>query len=261
MIDEKEIDYCSLIPGCSIQIQVIRMHYISILSTFISFLFAVAVLQRYLTKGGPHLLFWGIGLVFYGLGTLTEVLLGFSYHPLVLKIWYLSGAMLTAAWLGQGTVYLLVRKAGVANFLSILLLVLSLFALELTLSAPLTGRVYDLSLPVSTQYKQIMIRTAPIILMTILLNIYGTIMLVGGAIYSGFLFWRKKVLLNRVLGNLLIAGGALMPAMAGSLVKAGLVDWLYVSELAGVILMYVGFLQATSRQPAERRTAAVPSVR
>jgi hypothetical protein len=77
-----------------------------------------------------------------------------------------------------------------------------------------------------------------ITLLTIVLNIYGTIALVGGALYSAYLFWRKSVLFNRMLGNLLIAAGALMPAMAGSFVKAGLVDWLYMSELLGVVLMY-----------------------
>jgi len=89
------------------------------------------------------------------------------------------------------------------------------------------------------------------IALTIILNIYGTITLVGGAIYSAFLFWRKKVLINRMFGNILIAGGALLPALGGSFLKAGLPDWLYLSELLGVILMYAGFLQATAIQPVQ----------
>jgi hypothetical protein len=36
-----------------------------------------------------------------------------------------------------------------------------------------------------------------------------------------------------------------MPAMGGSFIKAGLPDWLYLSEFLGVVLMYVGFIQAT----------------
>jgi hypothetical protein len=106
---------------------------------------------------------------------------------------------------------------------------------------------------VSTQYKEILTRTAPVIVLTILLNLYGTIGLVGGALYSAFLFWRKKVLINRLLGNILIAAGALMPAMAGTLIQAGLADWLYVSEFFGVVLMYLGFLQATVPAPAVAR--------
>jgi hypothetical protein len=47
--------------------------------------------------------------------------------------------------------------------------------------------------------------------------------------------------------------------MAGSFVKAGLADWLYVSELIGVLLMYVGFLQATAGKAVEPKPAVVSS--
>jgi len=231
------------------------MHYISILSTVLTFIFAVAVFNRYRYKNGNHLLMWGIGLIFYGLGTLTEVLLSFTFSGLALKIWYLSGAMLTAAWLGQGTIFLLVRKRGVARTMAIILALVSLAAFVLVLVAPITDASvgYVTSQPVSAQYQQILVRSGLITLLTILLNIYGTIALVGGAIYSAYLFWRKKVLINRVMGNILIAAGALLPAMAGSFIKAGLVDWLYVSEFLGVLLMYAGFLQATATKPVEQK--------
>ena len=237
------------------------MHYISILSTIVTFFFAAAVLSRYQYKHGNHLLLWGIGLVFYGLGTLTEVILGFTFNAFALKIWYLTGAMLTAAWLGQGTVYLLIRKRGVAHTLTAILAVVTLISAAAVLLAPITSAAaaYNISGPVSTQYKDILTRSGIMILFTILLNIYGTLMLVGGAIYSAYLFWRKKVLVNRMLGNILIAAGALMPAMAGTLVKAGLVDWLYVSEFAGVVLMYVGFSQATAKATVDQKVAASAS--
>lgn len=229
------------------------MHYISILSTVVTFLFAAAVFNRYRQRGGTHLLLWGAGLVFYGLGTLSEAVLIFAFHGLLLKIWYLSGAMLTAAWLGQGTVHLLVRKRGVAMALTGLLAVISLLAAGLVLAAPLNpGVPYNTALPASAQYKALLTRSGAITLLTILLNIYGTLTLVGGALYSAWLFWRKKVLANRLIGNILIATGALMPAMGGSLLKAGLGDWLYLSEFVGVILMYAGFIQASARQEVKQ---------
>lgn len=228
------------------------MHYLSILSTLVTFIFTAAVFNRYAHKKGMHLLLWSVGLLLYGLGTLMEAVMIFRFNSLALKLWYLSGAMLTAAWLGQGTVNLLVRKRGLATTSNIILLVISLIALVIVFAAPLTAAAagFDTARPVSAQYKEILVRNGWMIFLTIILNIYGTLGLVGGAIYSAFLFWRKKVLLNRVFGNILIAGGALFPAMAGSFIKAGLVDWLYLSELLGVILMYLGFLQATLPQPA-----------
>lgn len=238
------------------------MNYISILSTLVTFIFIVAVLKRYRDRKGYHLLLWGVGLIFYGLGTLTEVVLSFTYNSMALKIWYLTGAMLTAAWLGQGTVFLLVRKRGVAKALAILVIVLSLVSFVLVFAAPIASAaaVYDTNQPISVQYKDILTRNGVMIFLTIFLNIYGTVALVGGAIYSAFLFWRKRVLANRMVGNILIAAGALMPAMAGSFIKAGLVDWLYVSEFLGVVLMYVGFIQSTAKQDVETDTTAPASV-
>ncbi|HEX6033906.1 MAG TPA: hypothetical protein VFY83_05695, partial [Anaerolineales bacterium] len=69
---------------------------------------------------------------------------------------------------------------------------------------------------------------------------------VGGAIYSAFLFWRKQILANRMYGNILIAAGALSPALGGTFLRTGLVDFLYLSELIGAIVMFVGFILATS---------------
>ncbi len=233
------------------------MHYLPFLSTLVTFAFAAAVFTRYLKRRGKHLLLWTIGLAFYGIGTLAEVILGFTFNGLVLKLWYLSGAMLTAAWLGQGTVHLLVRKRGVAPVMTGILLALSLLAAALVLVAPISSpaATYQLSDPISSQYKGFLARSGLTIALTILLNIYGTLTLVGGAVYSAVLFWRKRILVNRMIGNILIAVGAMAPAMAGSFVKMGLPDLLYLSELIGVVIMYIGFLQAT----AEPRRVTAPA--
>ena len=224
------------------------MHYLPFLSTIVTFAFAAAVFIRYLRRRGPHLLMWTIGLLFYGIGTLAEVWLAFSFNGVVLKFWYLSGAMLTAAWLGQGSLHLLVRRGGVAWTLTGLLAAVSLLAAALVLSASLTpaASAYKVTQAISSQYKDILLRDGATIALTIILNIYGTLALVGGALYSAIIFFRKHVLVNRMIGNVLIAIGALAPAMAGSFVKLGLLDGLYLSELIGVLLMYIGFIQATT---------------
>ena len=157
------------------------MNYISILSTLVTAYFTYAVIERYRAKGGVHLLLWGIGLLFYGIGTFTEVVLSFTYSGLALRLWYLSGAMLTAAWLGQGTVHLLIRKRNVAMALSGVLVIVSLGAFILVMLAPLASVVgtYDVRAPISEQYKEIITRNSLVIALTIILNIYGTLALVG----------------------------------------------------------------------------------
>jgi len=64
-----------------------------------------------------------------------------------------------------------------------------------------------------------------------------------------------------MIGNILIAVGGILPAMAGSFVQLGLADLLYLSELLGAILMYVGFLQATLVQARQKAAAAASSAR
>ena len=222
------------------------MNYLPYLSTVVTFAFAAAVYDRYRQRGGTHSLLWALGLVLYGIGTLSEVILGLTFNVFVLKIWYLTGAMLTAAWLGMGTVHLLIRKGNTAQILTWILLIVSVLAFILIILAPVNSASYDIARPVSAQYKDILTRSGVIILLTILLNIYGTLTLVGGAIYSAFLFWRKRILANRLFGNILIAAGALSPALGGTFLRAGLIDWLYLSELIGAILMFTGFLMSIS---------------
>ncbi len=234
------------------------MHYIPILSTLVTFSFAVAVFVRYLKRRHTHLLIWTIGLLFFGIGTLSEIILGLTFNALVLRFWYLSGAMLTAAWLGQGTVFLLVRKQGWARGSLIALIVLSLLSVFFVFSAPLTSAAahYRVTQPISSQYKDILTRGTFTLVLTILLNTYGTLALVGGAVYSVVIFLRKHVLKQRMIGSIFIAVGGIAPAMAGSFVGLGLPDLLYLSELVGAILMYIGFLEATTSPAKSMVTSA-----
>ena len=229
------------------------MNYLPYLSTIVTFAFVAAVFNRYRQRGGMYLLLWAFGLLLYGLGTLSEVILGLTFNVIVLELWYLTGAMLTAAWLGMGTVHLLFRKGNTARILTWILGAVSVLAFVLVFAAPANAAAYDVARPASQQYKEILTRNGLIILLTILLNIYGTLTLVGGAIYSAFLFWRKKILANRMYGNILIAAGALSPALGGTFLRAGLVDMLYLSELIGAVLMFMGFTLATSgkSEPSE----------
>ncbi|MBF8284868.1 MAG: hypothetical protein A2W37_10880 [Chloroflexi bacterium RBG_16_63_12] len=232
------------------------LHVLPFVSTAITVAFAGAVLSRYLKGKRLHSLMWGIGLLLYAAGTFSEAYLALGWSDFLLRMWYLSGAMLTAAWLGQGTIYLLVRRPGVAHVLTAILALVSLVAIGAVFTAPVSAAAFHTGVPISTTYKTIMTRSGLIVLLTILLNIYGTITLVGGAIYSAFLFWRKRVLPNRVIGNVFIAAGALMPAAGGTFIKLGLGDWLYLSELLGAAIMFLGFWLATQPQPAEEPTRA-----
>jgi len=225
-------------------------------SVSIMFIFALLVFRRYAVRRGLHLLLWGIGLVMYGLGSFAEAyhaVAGFS--DLVFRLWYLFGAMLVAAWLGQGTVYLLVHRqiAGVrlAHILMAVLLLGSLYG-----AFKVFGAQLDSSLMPGQSLSGHAIVTPGVRILTPFFNMYGTVMLVGGAIYSAFVFWRRRILPHRMVGNILIAVGALAPAVAGTLSRIGLTEFLYLGELLGATLMFIGFLQATVEATEPQRQAA-----
>jgi hypothetical protein len=236
------------------------MIYLPYLTSATALVLSITIFLRYRRKGGMHLLLWGFGMFLYFISTFCEIILSYQFSEMAIKIWYLAGAMLVAAWLGQGTVHLLIRKGNVARTMTTILAAVSLLAVILVMLAPLTGAQsgYDVTHPASEQYKAIMTRNGFIIALTILLNLYGTVTLVGGALYSAYLFWRKEVLPNRMFGSILIAIGGLSPAMGGSFLKAGLFDFLYLSELAGILIMFVGFLLATSGKD-KKAEAPVPA--
>jgi hypothetical protein len=224
------------------------------ISSLTSFVFALFIFKRYLVRRGPHLLLWGIGMVFYGIGGFCEAYYGaFGWNSLIFRLWYLCGAVLVAAWLGQGTVYLLARPAW-ANGLMVALALGSLYALIRVFSAQLDPSLMTSSLHTGSELSGYAIVTPGVRVLTPFFNLYGTVTLVGGAAWSAWLFWRKRVLLHRTLGNILIAVGAILPAFGGTFSRFGISGALYISELLGAVLIFMGFLRAItpmgSMQPA-----------
>ncbi|NIN66996.1 MAG: hypothetical protein GTO63_20335 [Anaerolineae bacterium] len=210
-------------------------------TALITFVFAVMVFRRYILRKGLHLLIWGFGLTLYAVAESMAAIHGVAgWNPFVFRLWYLCGAILVAAWLGQGTVHLLARRSW-ANALLILLVLGSLFAAFRVFTAEL-----DPSLLPGTQLSGHAITTGGVRILTPFFNIYGLVALAGGAIYSTVVYWRRRAMRNRAVGTILIALGALAPGLGGTLSRFGLTEYLYLSELVGAVLMFIGFILSTS---------------
>jgi len=234
-------------------------------SSVIMLVFTVSVLSRYRVRRKPHFLFWGIGLAMFGVGSFAEAyfsLIGWSTP--VFFGWYLFGAALNAGWIGHGTLLLLARRRWV-HVLTGLLILGSLVTVLLMLGTMplLDASGFDRALPISQQYRTIMPAIqdgGQVRLTTPFFNIYGLVTLVGGALWSAWLFLRRRVLPNRVVGNVLIAAGALAVASASTLTRFGVGQYLYLGELVAAGLMYSGFLVAAApATQAERAQLAEPA--
>jgi hypothetical protein len=256
-------------------------------STAIMLGFIVYVLQRFVVRRALHFLYWGIGLAMFGAGSFAEAYLSLAWNPWIFFVWYVFGAALNAAWIGHGTLNLLVRKPWV-HVVTGVLVIGSLFVGYLMLQAmpKLDAASFTTSKPVSEQYgtkilaagqvpaagaqtattiyggRQVTVVRgllplgAPVRLTTPFFNIYGLLTLVGGAIWSAYLFWRKRVLPNRVIANVLIAAGALLIGSASTLTRLGYGQFLYLGELMSAILMFAGFRMAARPQPDQAPQAA-----
>ena len=215
------------------------MGIIPLISTIVSFAFAVTVLDQYFARRQPFQLLWTIGLLMYGISAFTEFYTEtYGLHLVMFRLWYFFGAICVAAFLGQGTIYLLAKRR-IAHILMVILIVLSIYAAIRLFSANITlGTATSLT-------DKLIVVPADIGVLTGLLNIYGTVTLVGGALYSAWVFWRKRILPHRVVSNVLIALGALLPAIGGSLLRLGTSPGVsfYCLELAGVIIIFIGFLR------------------
>jgi len=228
------------------------------LSSVLSFIFAFLLFKRYTVRRGPHLLLWGIGMVFYGIGGFCEAFYGaLGWNALIFRLWYLFGAILVAAWLGQGTVYLLARRRW-AHVLMAILGLASIYAAFRVFTAQIDPGLMTTSLHTGSELSGHAIVTPGVRTLTPFFNLYGTVTLVGGAAWSAFIFWRKRVLLHRTIGNVLIAVGAILPAFGGAFSRFGISNALYISELLGAILLFIGFLRAITPMGTPLRVTAVP---
>ena len=222
------------------------MTWLPYLTSVIVLVFAVLVFRRYVRRRGPHLLVWGLGLTAYGIASFCAAYnTALGWNPLIFRLWYSTGALLSAAWLGQGTVYLLARRSW-ANGLMIILAVGSVYGLVRVLGAQL-----DPSLISGGELSGEAITTGGVRILTPFFNVYGTLTLVGGAAYSAWVSWRRRVLQQRASGNVLIAVGAMAPAFGGALSRFGLGGYLYLGELVGAILMFIGFNRVTASSNTE----------
>jgi hypothetical protein len=93
------------------------------LTALLAFVMAIALLDQWRDRRQPFQLVWAIGMTFFGVASGCEALAAASgWNEALYRNWYLSGAVLTAGWLGHGTVLLLAkRRFGYALALSIFL--------------------------------------------------------------------------------------------------------------------------------------------
>jgi hypothetical protein len=221
--------------------------HLPIVTTLVSAVFAFQLFSRYRRKGGGlHLLWWGLGMITYGIGTFTEAYTTvIGWNPVVFRIWYIAGAFLGGYPLAQGSIYLLTKRrfAHASAWIICSAVVIGGVLMFLT---PL-----DTSLAEPHRLDGEVIVWSKIRLMTPAINLYSLIFLAGGAAVSAVRMRKKNALRNRYLGNIWISLGAILPGIGGTMTRFGIVEALYLTELIGLLMIFIGYRLAISqRMPA-----------
>jgi len=213
------------------------VHYLPIATSVFALWFSPVIFRRYFSRrSGPHLAWWGFGVLMYGIGTITESLTTlFGWSEPVFRAWYISGALLGGAPLAQGTVYLLLSRK-IAHRLTAVLVSVVVVAATFVLLTPI-----DMSVVEPYRLSGRVMEWTWVRAFSPFINIYAATFLIGGAILSAVRFHGVEGMRHRFIGNVFIAFGALLPGIGGSFTRFGHVEVLYVTELLGLLLIYVGY--------------------
>ena len=212
---------------------------VPLLACVVSLIFATIVLDQYFARRKAYQLIWAIGLFMFAISSGSAFWIeAWGLSEIAYRLWYLLGAVLVAAYLGMGTLYLLARRRTAHIIMTILLVVSAyavfrVFAATIDLGAVSTSGLSGEAMPDEVR------------LLTPAFNIFGTVALMGGAIYSSWVFWRRQAMPHRVVSSILIAVGAMLPAMGGTLSRFDISSTTAhaILILLGVIIIFIGFLR------------------
>jgi hypothetical protein len=171
------------------------------------------------------------------------------------KLYYIFGALLMAAYLGLGSIYLLAPRR-TADIVAATLVFLSVMGLILVLLSPVDTSVLHGS-NVEAGSNAI---SGPSIPFIALLNTFGAVAVIGGALYSAWRLWKRQGPPRLLVANVLIASGTILASLAGTLARVtgnGSSFWALLA--AGFVVLLAGFLVTTAAPSRRDRITTRPA--
>lgn len=214
---------------------------IPLFASIVSLLFAGKLIRQFKNDRKNNSLLWTISMLFYAMSAFGEfygLLVGMN--PVIYKMYYISAVTLVAV-MAVGQVYFISNKWG-HIFLGLTGIGLLIFIVHTTIvSVDLTAFTAGTVVGGEAMPPDIRQFYPPI------LSGIGGIVLMLGAFWS----WWK----TRKRSPLMIVVGSLVLMAAGRLATLGYPQWLPLSELAGITIMYYGFIGAKQNRPQTSSTA------
>ncbi len=217
------------------------------LTAVLSFIAAIFVFDQYLHRPKAYKLLWFLGLIAYGAAATAEAVGAAQGHWNlgIYRAWYFFGGLMVAAYLGMGTAYLMLPRR-VAHVIMAVLALATIYGavrvFTVSISAADLHKLLTASPETVVQVSNFTIMPTDIEILAPILNISGAAFLFGGALWTAWVFWRKRIMPYRVLSNVLIAIGALAPSILTGLIRLGFSSGFFLGQLIGVAFILAGFL-------------------
>jgi hypothetical protein len=222
-----------------------------ILASLVSLVFGVHLLLRSGRRRSWAEAVWGVAMLMFAVAS-GALALGVTdgWSETEFRAYWLFGAVLNVPYLGAGEVYLLSRRAWVGHLVLAVVLVATAWASAEVRTAPL-----DTGVLVSQEFfagREVLGEDAPARTLAFVYSYTGTGMLVLGILWSALRMRGRPDLRPRFWGILLIALGAVVVAGGSAFAAVGNFAGFSLTLAAGVTVMYLGFLRATTapRSPA-----------
>ena len=222
----------------------------AIAASLLSALFGVVVFTRFLATRRPAFAAWTAGLAVFAAAAGCQAVgehSGFSTP--IFRAFYLLGGVLGVIWLSMGTLFLLAPLRVAARACAILAIVTVVLAVDAAVVPVDASR-----LGTATGVLGGAIAHGSLLqLGAVILNILGTLILVGGSAWSAYRLIRDHGGVDRVVCNVLLTVGAFVIAGGFSAAKlaGGSLDTLGLYEAVGIGVMFAGFLSiGRLRRPA-----------
>ena len=218
-------------------------NYIPLITTIVALTFTILLLWQFLNRRKIHQVIWTIAMALFAIAALMEFLANpdiSGASGTLIKIYYASAAPLVGL-LGSGVLYLLVRRKIAHIYLGIVImlaLALLVGVSSTDLSEVAISEAFQLSLPEGFREAVGLFPFLTARLPSILLNITGGILLIGGALFSFITDMRKTY-------NIPLMMGGLFPSLGGFLL--GIMDnadIFFEFELIGTIFLFLGFIMS-----------------
>jgi hypothetical protein len=226
-------------------------------AALVSATFAFLLGRQWIARRRPHTLAWTVALAMFMVATLATaqgVRLGWT--PGLFRAYYLFGAMINVPFLAVGTVELLSKRRWLGHGFAGLVLVAAAYGAAAMARAHLDAAVLD-GVRGIPEARFVITGTALTRTLSRYYSYTSFTIVVLGALFSA------EHLRRLATGNLLIAAGTFVVAAASIAVRLGRgseVAMLFsVGLLAGVSLMFAGFLRTRPRPVLTGAGRAIPT--